>query len=233
MAREREARSHVRRRRRGCLTGCLTNLLLLLGLAALLFVGAHVLGFVTTDPQTGAPSITFENVGELPKFDLSGVKLPDMDGAAGKLWAYGVRPHGLTVKTLRAGAGEAVLVAADGYTLLLGGGSGTGALLCTQMLLSRVNRLSAAVAMGSEDAQIGALPLAMTMAAPQYLLYQDSQGQGEGVPSHAGGGAEARDAGDCACSGLFLHARPRAGDVRRPCGEASHAEPGRRALPAD
>ena len=42
----REERSHIRKRRRGCISGCLTNILLLLGLAALLFVGACVRGFV-------------------------------------------------------------------------------------------------------------------------------------------------------------------------------------------
>ena len=56
-------RSHVKKRRRGCLTGCLTNLLLLLGLAALLFVGACVLGFVKNDPQTGKPSLSLERIG--------------------------------------------------------------------------------------------------------------------------------------------------------------------------
>ena len=59
----REERSHIRKRRRGCISGCLTNILLLLGLAALLFVGACVLGFVKNDPETGAPIINpgFQN----------------------------------------------------------------------------------------------------------------------------------------------------------------------------
>lgn len=48
----REGRSHVRKRKKGCLVGCLTNLMLLLGVIALVFVGAHVLGFVESDPQT-------------------------------------------------------------------------------------------------------------------------------------------------------------------------------------
>lgn len=52
----REGRSHVRKRKKGCLVGCLTNLMLLLGVIALVFVGAHVLGFVESDPQTGAPT---------------------------------------------------------------------------------------------------------------------------------------------------------------------------------
>ena len=46
----REGRSHVRKRKKGCLVGCLTNLMLLLGVIALVFVGAHVLGFVESDP---------------------------------------------------------------------------------------------------------------------------------------------------------------------------------------
>ena len=40
----REGRSHVRKRKKGCLVGCLTNLLLVLGVAALLFV-AGAFGF--------------------------------------------------------------------------------------------------------------------------------------------------------------------------------------------
>ena len=61
----REAKSHVRKRRRGCISGCLTNILLLLGLAALLFVGACVLGFVKNDPETGAPSLSLDGVAGL------------------------------------------------------------------------------------------------------------------------------------------------------------------------
>ena len=35
----REGRSHVRKRKKGCLVGCLTNLLLALGVAALCLLG--------------------------------------------------------------------------------------------------------------------------------------------------------------------------------------------------
>lgn len=130
----REGRSHVRKRKKGCLVGCLTNLLLVLGVAALLFVGAHVLGFVKSDPQTGAPTLRFDNLPEikLGDFDLSKIELPDVSKLTEKLlkWAYGVNPNGLTIKTLRAGDGEAVFVCADGYTMLVGAGSGTGAALC-------------------------------------------------------------------------------------------------------
>ena len=124
MARE---RSHVRKRRRGCLSGCLVNILLLFGVAALLFVAACSLGVIRNDPQTGAPYVTFEEFG-LGRFDLgefepaafvsSGLSLPEID------WPYRVNRSGLTVKTLRAGDGEAVLVCSDGYTMLLGGGEG-------------------------------------------------------------------------------------------------------------
>ena len=61
----REGRSHVRKRKKGCLVGCLTNLLLVLGVAALLFVGAHVLGFVKSDPQTGAPTLRCDNLPDI------------------------------------------------------------------------------------------------------------------------------------------------------------------------
>ena len=171
----REGRSHVRKRRRGCLSGCLTNILLILGLAALLFVGACVLGFVKNDPETGAPSLSLDGVAGLENLHLPDVSLPDVSLPG---WAYGVSKTGLTVKTLRAGDGEAVLVCADGYTMLLGGGSGMGVALTGQLLLCGVSHLNAAVAMSSQQSQIGGLPLAITLMPPQYLLFQDSQTKG-------------------------------------------------------
>ena len=191
MARE---RSHVRKRRRGCLGGCLTKILLLFGLAAFVFVGACVLGFVKNDPQTGKPSLTLENLGgdalggislpdvklpdvNLPDIGLEGIALPDFSAGL-PAWAYSVSREGLTVKTLRAGSGEAVLVCCDGYTMLLGGGSGMGITLCAQLLLCGVNRLDAVIAMNSDAQQIGGLPLAITLMPPDYLLYQDSQVKG-------------------------------------------------------
>lgn len=178
------------------MSGCLTKIILLLGLCALLFVGACVLGFVKNDPETGAPSLSLEGVKglenlQLPQIDLDhielpeslqDVKLPDLSTFAKNVqipgWAYAVSPSGLTVKTLRAGDGEAVLVCADGYTMLLGGGSGMGAGICAQMLLSGVKHLNAAVAMSSEQAQIGGLPLTIKLMPPQYLMMQDSQTKG-------------------------------------------------------
>ena len=188
----REERSHVRKRRRGCMGGCLTKVVLLLGLCAILFVGACVLGFVKNDPETGAPSLSLEGVtmlGELQWPELtdvtrhfSGTAMPDLSGIVQNVkmpaWAYGVSPTGLTVKTLRAGDGEAVLVCADGYTMLLGGGSGMGAALTAQLLLCGVNQLHAVAAMSSDQAQIGALPLTISLMPPQYLLFQDCQTKG-------------------------------------------------------
>lgn len=168
MARE---RSRIHKRRRGCLTGCLTNLLLLLGLAALVFVGACVLGIVQNDPETGRPYLSLENVG------LSGVTLPELDLPELELpaWAFTVNPSGLTIKTLRAGQGEAVLVCSDGYTMLLGAGSGTGALVSAQLLLSGVSHLHAAIAPQSSDAQLGGMKLVMPLMKPDYLFYTDTQ----------------------------------------------------------
>jgi len=174
MARE---HSHVKKRRRGCLSGCLVRILLVLGAAALLFVAACGIGVIRNDPETGAPYITFEalGLGKLSELDLSAFSsfsLPEFDWPD---WPYAVAREGLTVKTLRAGSGEAVLVCSDGYTMLLGAGEGKGILLCGQMLLSGVNRLDAAVAMQSDDSQIGGMGMALTLMKPAYLLYADTQ----------------------------------------------------------
>lgn len=175
MARE---HSHVKKRRRGCLSGCLIRVILLLGAAALLFVLACSLGIVKNDPDTGAPYVTLEGIG-LGRVDASSLDLrtylPDGFALPQLAWPYSLERTGLTVKTLRAGAGEAVLVCCDGYIMLLGGGSGTGALLCSQLLLSGVNRLSAAVAMQSAEEQLGGMALAVKLMKPTYLLYPDTQ----------------------------------------------------------
>lgn len=174
MARE---HSHVKKRRRGCLSGCLVNLLLLLGVAALLFVAACSFGVIRNDEETGAPYITFEEfgLGSLSLDALKDFQLPGLEELNLPAWAYKVESGGLTVKTLRAGDGEAVLVCADGYTMLLGAGEGKGILLCGQLLLSGVNRLHAAVALQSSDEQIGGMEAAVRLMKPGYLLYPDTQ----------------------------------------------------------
>ena len=163
---------------------------MLICLCAVLFVGACVLGFVKNDPQTGAPSLTFEGIGlegmALPS--LQSIPLPKNLGNFSDVsriakqginaWPYSVSSSGLTIKTLRAGEGEAVLVCADGYTMLVGGGSGMGAGLTAQLLLCGAGHLNAVVAMDSSAESIAALPLAMTLIQPDYLIYQDSQTKG-------------------------------------------------------
>jgi len=166
------------------------RILMLICLCAVLFVGACVLGFVKNDPQTGAPSLTLEGIGldgiSLPGIDE--ISLPEnLDGFSDVIrtvkegwtaWPYGLSSSGLTIKTLHAGKGEAVLVCADGYTMLLGGGSGMGAGLAAQLLLCGVGHLNAVVAMDSAADSIAALPLVMTLIQPDYLIYQDSQTKG-------------------------------------------------------
>lgn len=177
MSREREPRSRVKRRRKGCVTGCLVNILLVLGVLSLLFVGACVLGVIKNDPQTGAPSISFEQIG-LPQLELGDVELPDVSklvsGITWPSWAYSVSREGLTVKTLRASDGEAVLVCCDGYTLLCGAG-GSGLLLDAQLLLSGVNRLSALAALSADSTQTQGMSAVIGLTKPEYLIYQDSQ----------------------------------------------------------
>ena len=174
MARE---HSHVKKRRRGCLSGCLVKIVLLLGAAALLFVAACSVGVIQNDPETGAPYVTLEGLGfaglSLP--ELSGMEMPSLAGLNLPAWAYRVNPSGLTVKTLRTGDGEAVLVCSDGYTMLLGAGEGKGLLLAGQLLLSGVNHLHAAVAMQSSDVQLGGMATAIKLMKPDYLLYPDTQ----------------------------------------------------------
>ena len=144
------------------------------------------MGFVKSDPGTGAPVLSLDaaGLGGVSLESLKEMELPDLSalsgvsGSALSGWVYGVRPEGLTVKALRAGRGEAILVCADGYTMLVGGGSGMGMMLAGQMLLSGVKHLNVAAALSSDQAQIGGLPLVMTLMQPDYLLYQDSQVKG-------------------------------------------------------
>ena len=174
-----QAHSRVRKRRRGCLGGCLMKIILLLGLCALLFVGACLTGVVRIDEATGAPQIGFDGV-KLPE-GLEGIKLPEIDLSwlsAGNLslpaWPYGVEKTGMTVKTLRAGAGEAVLVCCDGYTMLLGGGE-NGLMTAGQLLLCGAGNLSAAAAMSLDQGKIGGMEIVLSLMKPTYLLYPDSQ----------------------------------------------------------
>ena len=174
-----EARSHVRKRRRGCLGGCLMKMILLLGLCALLFVGACYVGIIRIDETTGAPTIDGSAVQlpeavksiKFPQIDLSGI---GMDGLSLPAWAYGVEDSGLTVKVLRAGRGEAILVCCDGYTMLLGGGE-NGLLTMGQLLLCGARNLSVAAAMSLEEGQTGGMNAVIAFTKPTYLLYPDTQ----------------------------------------------------------
>ena len=178
-------RSFVRKRKRGCLSGCLTRLILLLGLAAVLLVGACVLGFVKIDQETGAPMLSLESVGlggvSLGGFSLESVSLPrvSLPQLALPGWAYSLNSAGLTVKTLRAGDGEAVLVCSDGYTMLLGAGPGLGLMTSAQLLLCGVNHLNVAVAMSAENGQIAGMSTVLSLMKPDYLIYQNSQTKNE------------------------------------------------------
>ena len=173
------ARSHVKKRRRGCLGGCLTKIILLLGLCALLFVGACVSGVVSIDQETGAPQVSFEDV-KLPSA-LENMTLPELDLSALSAkgfslpgWEYSLTPSGLTVKTLRAGGGEAVLVCCDGYTMLLGAGE-NGLLTAGQMLLCGVKNLSVAAMLSVESGQMGGMNAVLALGKPAYFLYPDTQ----------------------------------------------------------
>ena len=181
------ARSHVRKRRRGCFGGCLMKIVLLLGLCAALFVGACYAGVVRIDEATGAPQIDMEAV-KLPdslkeirlpdaieKIDLSGLSLDSL-GLPG--WEYGMSDTGMTVKVLRAGAGEAVLICCDGYTMLLGAGE-NGLLTAGQLLLCGAKNLNVAAAMSTERGQIGGMNAVLALTKPSYLLYPDTQTKDE------------------------------------------------------
>jgi len=172
-----KAHSHVRKRRRGCFGGCLVNILLILGAAALLFVGACVLGFVQID-DAGAPQLVIDADGigldALEKIDLPQIDLPGLAAGGLPSWPYAVSDTGMTVKVLRAGDGEAILVCCDGYTMLLGAGE-NGLLTCAQLLLCGAGKLSAAAAMSFEPGQTGGMNAVLSLTKPDYLLYPDSQ----------------------------------------------------------
>ena len=167
-----EKRSRVRRRR-GCVGGCLARLIMLAGFLALLFVGAHYLGFITNDAETGQPRLTFgdEAVLQLPGSAGNGISALL---SAIPAWPYAVKSEGLTLKVLRGGAGQALLLCCDGYTAILGGGSGTYA-AGLQTLLCGVTRLDAAIAPSSDARDTGGLAFAIKSGNCSYLFYTDSQ----------------------------------------------------------
>ena len=171
-----EKHSRVKKHKRGCLSGCLVNILLILGAAALLLVGACVLGFVEIDEATGAPQLNIDpskiDLGALPQVSLP--QLPDFASDAMAKWAYSVPKEGMTVKVLKAGEGEAILVCCDGYTMLLGGGE-NGLMTAGQLLLCGARKLSAAAVMSLEEGQIGGMKTVLSMMKPDYLLFPDSQ----------------------------------------------------------
>lgn len=171
-----QTHSRVKKQKRGCLSGCLVNILLILGAAALLLVGACVLGFVEIDEATGAPQLNIDpgkiDLSALPQVSLP--ELPDFASGAMAGWAYGVPKEGMTVKVLRAGAGEAILVCCDGYTMLLGGGE-NGLMTAGQLLLCGARKLSAAAVMSLEKGQIGGMKTVLSLTKPDYLLFPDSQ----------------------------------------------------------
>lgn len=178
--------SRIERRRRGCLSGCLTRILVLLGLAALLFVGACMTGIITNDERTGEPIISFSNVHapDLSDFQLD---VSTLGTSAQKLFSqlpvfhykYGVKSEGLTVKLLHAGDGECILVVSDGYVLVADAGSGSGNWISGQMLLGGVRHINALAALSSDDTNISGMKTLLTRYKPQYLLYQDSQVKGK------------------------------------------------------
>ncbi|MBR1409244.1 MAG: hypothetical protein IJ573_10180 [Clostridia bacterium] len=171
MARE-EKRSRVRHRSGGCF-GCLTRLLILLGIAAALFVGACLTGIIRNDAD-GRPVLSL-NDAALPDFSAwSAMQTGKGGGFSLPGWAYNLDASGLTIKALRAGKGEALLVCSNGFTMLVNAGSGRyGAAI--QMLLCRINRLDAVVATDSTDENLGGVPFAMSIGKPAYLFYQDTQ----------------------------------------------------------
>ena len=177
MGRDKNAHSHIRRVHGGCLTGCFTRILMLFGLAAFLFVGACAFGLISNDAD-GRPTL------DLSALHLENISLPTASSGSGSgnagssallsVWPYAINGSGLTLKVLRCGEGQAVLVCCDGYTMLVGGGSSTyetGA----QMLLCGVNRLDAAIALSSEEKQTKGMIFAAQLAKPSWVFYGNTQ----------------------------------------------------------
>ena len=117
-------------------------------------------GYSVLTAATGADAISAALNGA-PSLVLLDLMLPDMSGME-------------VVKALRAGKGGAVLVCCNGYTMLLNAGSDRYA-AGVQMLLCRINRLDAVVAMDSSDENLGGMAFAMKLGKPAYLFYPDTQ----------------------------------------------------------
>lgn len=157
-----------KKKKHGCLTGCLLRILLTLGLAALLFVLACQFGFIVIDTDTGKPTFTMDGMGNV----VQAASSVDLSGFTPDSWPYGMSAKGLTVKTLRGGA---ILVCADGYTVMLNSGAGVGIVPAGQALLCGVRKLNAVVALGSDAQSIGGMAMVMKLLKPDYLFYPDSQ----------------------------------------------------------
>ena len=178
--------SVIQKQHRGCLTGCLTRVLVLLGIAALAFVLACMTGIITNDEQTGEPKISFENVHapDLDRFhlDISGIQKLTGEWAKklpGFNWSYAVPAQGLTVKLLHAGKGECMLVCSDGYIMIADAGSASGYWISGQMLLGGVKHINVLAALSSDDTNIKGMKTLLSLFKPEYLLYQNTQVKSE------------------------------------------------------
>ena len=178
----REKHSTIERRRHGCLGGCLIRLLVLLGLAAFIFVAGCMTGIISNDSVTGKPTLTLGNIHAPEMGDLTGElgrALESITGFFGGIknikWPFGISANGLTVKALHAGDGESFLICADGFTMIADAGSGTGNLISAEMLLSGVNQLTAAAALSSDDTNVGGMSTLLSRYKPQYFFYQNTQ----------------------------------------------------------
>ena len=178
--------STIERRRGGCLSGCLRRILVLLGLAALLFVLACMTGIITNDERTGEPIISFSNV-HAPDMNGFHLDFSSMGKTVENLFSHlpvfhynlGVKADGLTVKLLHAGDGECVFVVSDGFVLVADAGSGSGNWISAQMLLGGVRHINALAALSSDDTNISGMKTLLTRYKPKYLIYQDSQVKGK------------------------------------------------------
>ena len=144
-----------------------------MGLLAALFTALSKFGMITNDPS-GKPAIRFF-LNDLDGRKEQGERAEDKGPSRFiPSWPYAVHNTGLVIKVLRAGSGEALLVVADGYSLLLGAGSGAWQ-VGAQLSLCGVRRLQAAVALSTEEAYLGGMPYVARAHAPSYLFYPPMQ----------------------------------------------------------